>query len=133
MAGKTHRLSRVASELNVAIPTLVDFLGGKGIKLDENPNTKLEEGSYELLRQQFAADQSLKEKAKLSSVKREKRETISLRDTKPQETKQDDEDDIDIQSLKEKAPAVPQVEKERSSESGGSSESRGNSCCEGRT
>ncbi len=101
MAGKTHRLSRVASELNVAIPTLVDFLSGKGITLDENPNTKLEEGHYDLLRQQFAADQSLKEKAKLSSVKREKRETISLRDTKPQETKQEEEDDIDFESLKE--------------------------------
>jgi translation initiation factor IF-2 len=112
MAGKTHRLSRVASELNVAIPTLVDFLSGKGITLDVNPNTKLEEGSYELLRQQFAADQSLKEKAKLSSVKREKRETISLRDTKPQESKQDDEDDIDIQSLKETTIVAPKVEKE---------------------
>ncbi|MDD2982179.1 MAG: translation initiation factor IF-2 [Crocinitomicaceae bacterium] len=112
MAGKTHRLSRVASELNVAIPTLVDFLSGKGITLDINPNTKLEEGSYELLRQQFAADQSLKEKAKLSSVKREKRETISLRDTKPQESKQEDEDEIDIQSLKEVKTVSPQVVKE---------------------
>ncbi len=111
MAGKTHRLSRVASELNVAIPTLVDFLGGKGIKLDENPNTKLEEGHYDLLRQQFAADQSLKEKAKLSSVKREKRETISLRDTKPQESKQDDEEDFDLDSLKE-TNVTPPVEKE---------------------
>lgn len=111
MAGKTHRLSRVASELNVAIPTLVDFLGGKGIKLDVNPNTKLEEGHYDLLRQQFAADQSLKEKAKLSSVVREKRETISLRDTKPQETKQEDEDDFDIESLKE-TNVSPQAEKE---------------------
>ena len=112
MAGKTHRLSRVASELNVAIPTLVDFLGGKGIKLDENPNTKLEEGHYDLLRQQFAADQSLKEKAKLSSVKREKRETISLRDTKTQDSKQEDEEDFDLDSLKETTTVAPQAEKE---------------------
>ena len=102
MAGKTHRLSRVASELNVALTTIVDFLSSKGIQLELNPNSKLEEEHYGLLRQQFAADQSLKEKAKQSSIKREKRETISLRDSKPEEKAQDEEEDIDISQLKER-------------------------------
>jgi translation initiation factor IF-2 len=58
MAGKTHRLGRVAGELNVGVSTLIDFLNSKGIKQDVNPNSKLEEGHYELLRQQFADDQT---------------------------------------------------------------------------
>ncbi len=112
MAGKTHRLGRVAGELNVGVSTLIDFLNSKGIKQDVNPNSKLEDGNYELLRQQFADDQTLKEQSKLTSVKREKRETVSLRDPKVDEKPQDDEDDFDISMLnqvKEK-PVAPKVE-----------------------
>ncbi len=112
MAGKTHRLGRVAGELNVGVSTLIDFLSSKGIKQDVNPNSKLEEEHYDLLRKQFAHDQSLKEQSKLSSVKREKRETVSLRDAKPEEKPQDDEDDFDISTLNKmkSTPVVHKVE-----------------------
>jgi translation initiation factor IF-2 len=109
MAGKTHRLGKVAGELNVGISTLVDFLNSKGVSLEANPNSKLESEQYDLLRQQFAHDQNLKEQAKLSSTKREKRETISLKDTKPDVSSQDDEDDLDmsvIERIKEVVPVV---------------------------
>ena len=99
MAGKTHRLGRVAGELNVSVSTITDFLQSKSVKIDNNPNSKLEDEHYDMLRQQFAADQIDKEQSKLSVVKREKRETISLRDAKPQEpahNDEDDEDDFDI-------------------------------------
>ena len=99
MAGKTQRLGKVAGELNVGISTLVEFLHSKGASIDANPNTKLESEQYDLLRKQFADDQTLKEQSKMSSVKREKRETISLRDTKQESKPQDDEDDFDISVL----------------------------------
>ncbi len=86
MAGKTQRLGKAAGELNVGISTIVDFLSSKGISIDSNPNTKLEPEQFELLRTQFAADLNLKEQSKMSSnVKREKRETITLRDIKGEE------------------------------------------------
>jgi translation initiation factor IF-2 len=112
MAGKTHRLGRVAGELNVGVSTLIDFLNSKGIKQDVNPNSKLEDGYYELLRQQFADDQTLKEQSKLTSVKREKRETVSLRDAKVDEKPQDDEDDFDISMLNQvrEKPTVAKIE-----------------------
>ncbi len=85
MAGKTQRLGKAAGELNVGISTIVDFLSSKGITVDSNPNTKLEPEQFELLREQFAADLTMKEQTKLSSQvkQREKRETISLRDEAP--------------------------------------------------
>lgn len=43
MAGKPIRLGKAASELNVGVSTLVEFLELKGIKIDASPNTKLEE------------------------------------------------------------------------------------------
>ena len=82
MAGKTQRLGKAAGELNVGIATIVEFLGSKGLAIDSNPNTKLEPEQYDMLRTQFAADQNLKEQSKLTAVKREKRETITLRDIK---------------------------------------------------
>lgn len=82
MAGKPIRLGKAAGELNVGISTLVDFLDSKGVKIESNPNFKLEEEHYVLLRQEFAADHDLKEQTKQQPVKREKRETISLKDTR---------------------------------------------------
>lgn len=112
MAGKTHRLGKAAGELNVGISTLVDFLQSKGVKIDPNPNTKLEEDHYDLLRQQFADDQIVKEQSKLTSVKREKRETITLKDAKQETHKEeeDDEDDFDLSTLERQPVAQAKVE-----------------------
>jgi translation initiation factor IF-2 len=82
MSGKPIRLGKAAGELNVGISTLVDFLESKGIKIEVNPNTKLEPEHYEILQKEFAADQTLKEQSKFTSAKREKRETITLRDAR---------------------------------------------------
>ena len=103
MAGKPIRLGRAAGELNVGISTLVEFLDSKGIKIDVNPNTKLEGEHYDILQTEFAADQTMKEKSKFSGVKREKRETISIRDSKQDDAPQssDDEDDSDPINMEE--------------------------------
>ena len=81
MAGKPIRLGKAASELNVGLPTLVEFLGSKGISIDSNPNTKLDPEHFQILCTEFAADQTLKEQAKGSSLK-EKKESISLKDAR---------------------------------------------------
>src|SRR5574343_89292 len=103
MAGKPIRLGKAAGELNVGISTLVEFLDSKGIKIDVNPNTKLEGEHYDILQKEFAANQTMKEKSKFSAVKREKRETISIRDSKQDEAPQktDDEDDSDPINMEE--------------------------------
>jgi translation initiation factor IF-2 len=121
MAGKPIRLGKAAGELNVGMSTLVDFLESKGIKIDASPNTKLEAGHYELLCNEFAADQSLKEKAKQATAKRERRETISIRDNKEEEPAEpvveEDVEPINVDEIKrivqeEPAPVVA-VESEK--------------------
>lgn len=119
MAGKTHRLGKVAGELNVGVPTLVEFLHSKDIQIDSNPNTKLDESHYELLRQQFANDQIIKEQSKLTSVTRERRETISLRDAKPEEKKtqeEDEEEEFEINILEDKKVVLQKPVEESSEE-----------------
>ena len=104
MVGKTHRLGKVAGELNVGISTLVDFLQSKGVTIDTNPNTKLESDQYDLLCSKFAADQSLKEQSKQTAIKREKRETITLSNNKSDVIDkiedEEDEDEFDISNIK---------------------------------
>ena len=78
MAGKPIRLGIAASELNVGLSTLVDFLDKKGVKIDSNPNTRLEPEQYDLLRQEFAADHDLKKQSKGVIARREERESIAL-------------------------------------------------------
>ncbi|TSJ45417.1 translation initiation factor IF-2 [Fluviicola chungangensis] len=95
MSGKTQRLGKAAGELNVGISTIVDFLASKGQAIDSNPNTKLDPEQYDMLRTQFAADQNLKEQSKMTAVKREKRETITLRDIKDEPKAHEDEEDFD--------------------------------------
>jgi translation initiation factor IF-2 len=105
MAGKPIRLGKAASELNVGLPTLVEFLGSKGISIDSNPNTKLDPEHFQILCTEFAADQTLKEQAKGSSLK-EKKESISLKDARQespvQEKQQEEEegDDINLEEIK---------------------------------
>ncbi|MBP5983643.1 MAG: translation initiation factor IF-2 [Fluviicola sp.] len=107
MAGKTQRLGKAAGELNVGIATIVEFLGSKGLAIDSNPNTKLEPEQYDMLRTQFAADQNLKEQSKLTAVKREKRETITLRDIKGE----DEQEEVEVASVVENTPPpAPKVE-----------------------
>lgn len=105
MAGKPIRLGKAAGELNVGMSTLVEFLGSKGIKIDVSPNTKLEEEHYDILRKEFAADQSLKEQSKFSAVKREKRESVSIRDKEEETThapqvEEEDSEPISAEEIK---------------------------------
>lgn len=50
---KLIRLSKVAREFNVGISVIVEFLHKKGFDLDPNPNDKIPQGAYDLLRNEF--------------------------------------------------------------------------------
>jgi len=55
------RLSKVAKEFNIGTSTIVEFLGKKGISVENNPNTKISENAYELLYKEFQQEKKLKE------------------------------------------------------------------------
>ena len=118
MAGKPIRLGKAASELNVGLPSLVEFLESKGVKIDSSPNSKLEPEHFDLLCKEFAADQSMKEQSKGPAF-RERRESLSLKDVREgdkviEKPKADDEDeaDINLDEIKRQvfsAPIVPEA------------------------
>lgn len=56
-SGSGLRLKRVATELKVGISTIVDYLAKNGYQIDKNPNTKINEEQYNLLRIVFETKQ----------------------------------------------------------------------------
>tara|TARA_Y100000385_G_scaffold290941_1_gene366231 strand:+ start:2185 stop:4989 length:2805 start_codon:yes stop_codon:yes gene_type:complete len=112
------RLGKAASELNVGVQTLIDFLKSKEIAMEFTPNTKLEEEHLEILRAEFAEDQDIKEKSKSSAGRVEVKESISLKDQrnedKVEEPKRKEEDvQINVDEIKRQVMNIdePVVEK----------------------
>ncbi len=59
----TIRLNKVTRDLNVGITTAVEFLQKKGFTVEANPNTKITDEQFEMLRKEFSTDKDLKMKS----------------------------------------------------------------------
>ena len=60
---KGIRLKKAATELNVGISTLVEFLARKGHQVETNPNTRLTTEQYDLVASAFQGERAVKEQA----------------------------------------------------------------------
>jgi len=75
---QTKRLGKVATELNVGITTLMDFLSSKGHE-DINRNSKITDEMYAQLLDQFADEKMAKEESKkITQSRSTKKETITF-------------------------------------------------------
>jgi len=78
-----QRLGKAAASLNVGKDTILDFLKGKGIAIEDNLMAKIDGEVYEMLQGEFSSDLKAKEKTDANANKiREARETITLEDKK---------------------------------------------------
>ena len=57
------RLSKAFKEFNISLDRAVEFLASKGVEIEKNPNTKIEDEHYALLAAEFGADKQAKEEA----------------------------------------------------------------------
>ena len=82
------KISKVAKDLNIALPTVIDFLQSKGINIDMNPNSRIDEAAYDMLIAQYSDDKAEKSKSeKLSSVRQKEKRPATPADSKPEEIK----------------------------------------------
>ena len=91
---KSIRLSKAAKEFNIAVPTVIEFLEGKGFEVDSNPNSKLTPDMYTALETQFQGDKKAKEAAEKIALEYQKKETITIEKTAKEEKKEDEEEYI---------------------------------------
>jgi translation initiation factor IF-2 len=80
------RLMKVATELNVGVQTVMDFLSAKGFS-DINRNSKITDDMYALLMKEYGKEKDVKEESKKIIQSRIKRETVTLDETQPSQTK----------------------------------------------
>ena len=77
------RLSKVAKDFNVGVQTLVETLQKSGAGDDLNPNSKISDEQYSLLRKEFSRDKDLKDESdrisqERHSAKDKKKESVAL-------------------------------------------------------
>ena len=64
------KISQAAKEFNVSIPTVVEQLQKKGITIDANPNTRIDEAAYNVLVEAFQPDR--KERERIEKIRHSK-------------------------------------------------------------
>ena len=69
------KISKVAKDLNVALPTVIEFLRKKDITIDDNPNTRVEDDIVDILVKEFKNDKDQKDKSEQFSSERQKERT----------------------------------------------------------
>src|ERR1700759_937580 len=82
---KSIILIKAVKELNIGMNTIVDFLAGKGYRIQKSPMTKLDSDMYSALLKEFAADKIIKEEAKQISIGKIRKEEPGHTPEKPNE------------------------------------------------
>lgn len=80
------KISKVAKDLNVALPTVVDFLRSKNITVDDNPNARIEDDVVDILEKEFKSDKDQKTKSEQFSTERQQ-QRVKPASAKPEEIK----------------------------------------------
>ncbi len=73
------KISKAATDLNVAVPTIIEFLRKKGITVDDSPNARIDEDVYDILVKEYKPDRTLKTQSEQQKVDRQaaKAKTVS--------------------------------------------------------
>jgi translation initiation factor IF-2 len=78
------KISKVAKELNVALPTVFEFLSKNNISVEESPNARVEDDVVSMLVNEFSQDKDLKRRSELFSSGRQKDRKGSNKETSEQ-------------------------------------------------
>lgn len=66
------KISKAAKDFNISLPTVIEFLHSKGIEIDMNPNSRIDENAYESLKAKYGQDQAEKSKSEKFTTDRQK-------------------------------------------------------------
>ena len=97
---KKIRLNKVLREFNISLDRAVEFLSSKGHEIEARPTTKISDGEYQVLFEEFQTDKSKKVQSKeVGEEKRKEKEELRLEREREIEERQ-----------KRKAPALIKAE-----------------------
>ena len=110
---KTMRLNKVLREFNISLDRAVEFLNSKGHEIEARPTTKISEGIYQVLADQFQTDKSKKVQSKeVGEEKRKEKEELRLaREKELDDKKKLEQKKQDVVSARTKLEGPKQVGK----------------------
>ena len=85
----------------MGISTILDFLKGKGHKIESNPNTKISAELYELLVKEYSSDGIVKKESEKMNLRsnRAKKETVTINDIEETTAEEDEEEDNNVDEV----------------------------------
>ena len=93
------KISKIAKDLNISVPTVVEFLNKKNINIDASPNTRVEDDVVDVLLAEFDKDGSLKRKMEATRAKEQKEVSQPVAEpTKPAEPVKEAEEPAKVES-----------------------------------
>jgi len=118
MAGKTHRISKVAAELNVSWKSLIEYLNQSGFEVDMKMTAKIGQDMYDVLEQKYRSDKQAKEESQALEINiRRQDETLTANTKKPSSKKKKGEDEAqDIVLIKDTGLSRPSTTPEPTKE-----------------
>jgi translation initiation factor IF-2 len=93
MMNDSIRISKILKEFNIGISTLVDFLRKKGVEVEANPNGKVSETVYALVKTEFGNEHDLKIASRKISWKPVGHGSVSVLDIEKKEHIHDEPED----------------------------------------
>ena len=117
------KISKIAKDLNVALPTVIEFLRKKNINIDDNPNTRVEDDVVDILVNEFRSDKDQKSKSEQFSSERQKEKVKPIQKEAPKAVEEivlpvepaaqpKIVGKIDIDNIGKPAPKAPEKKKE---------------------
>ena len=117
------KISKIAKDLNVALPTVIEFLRKKNITIDDNPNTRVEDNVVDILVNEFRSDKDQKSKSEQFSSERQKEKVKPVQKEAPKAVEEivlpvepaaqpKIVGKIDIDNIGKPAPEAPEKKKE---------------------
>ncbi|MEI6061423.1 MAG: translation initiation factor IF-2 [Bacteroidota bacterium] len=107
------RLGKAATEFNVGVTTIVDFLHKKGFKIDSNPNTKLSPEMHSLLVKEYQPDKAAKDIAKHIELEYQAQKAAKAEEKKPLVKEAVDDKvvkEVEVKPVVQEKAAMPAVE-----------------------
>ncbi|MGM9842719.1 MAG: translation initiation factor IF-2 [Muribaculaceae bacterium] len=80
------KISKIATDLNIALPTVIEFLRKNNIEVEDSPNARIDETVVDLLVKHFQSDKDLKTRSEQFSSDRQQSKKAA-KDSEPQEVK----------------------------------------------
>jgi translation initiation factor IF-2 len=110
---KTIRLKQLATEANISVERIIEFLHEHGIEDNFNPNTKVLPEWYELIMEEFSSDKDLKDKSsKVSSHVRKERKSLAIdtsEEKQSETTKVEEPEEVPVAKVETEIVPEPEV------------------------